>query len=182
MTELIKLLKPSYIKNNPDSFQVNEELNRVIMAVGYPRTIREGWLDSIISSEGNFDLSIHINPSNIETILTQLNQVLVKQESDLLAAQMKGIVNPSLKLQHQDTQSVLEKLQRGEEKLFTISLYINARAYAKEKLELLTKKVLSELNSIMVIPKIPFLRMIDGMKSIYPIQEDKLGTTLLEQV
>jgi len=89
MTELVELLKLSYIKNNFDSFQVNEELSRVIMAVGYPRTIREGWLDSIISSEGNFDLSIHINPSNIETILTQLNQVLVKQESDLLAGQMK---------------------------------------------------------------------------------------------
>ncbi|MFH1390761.1 MAG: hypothetical protein ABIH20_00435 [Candidatus Diapherotrites archaeon] len=28
MTELTELLKPSYIKNNPDSFQVNEELNR----------------------------------------------------------------------------------------------------------------------------------------------------------
>jgi len=41
MTELTELLKPSYIKNNPDSFQVNEELSRVIIAVGYLRTIRE---------------------------------------------------------------------------------------------------------------------------------------------
>ena len=103
---------------------------------------------------------MHITPTDIETVLGQLNQTLVKQESDLLSAEIKGIVNPSLKLQHQDTLNVLEKLQRGEEKLYTISLYINARAYTKEKLELLTKKVLSEMNSIMVIPKIPFLRMI----------------------
>jgi hypothetical protein len=61
MTELIDLLKPSYIKNSPDSVQVNEQHNRVIMAVGYPRAIREGWLDSIIASEGNFDLSLHIS-------------------------------------------------------------------------------------------------------------------------
>jgi len=27
----------------------------------------------------------------------------------------------------------------------------------------------------MIIPKIPFLRMLDGLKSVYPIQEDKLN-------
>jgi hypothetical protein len=145
------------------------------MAVGYPRTIREGWLDSIISSEGNFDMSMHIKPSNISSIITQLNQELVKQESDLMAAQMKGLVNPSLKLQHQDTLNVLEKLQKGEEKLFNISLYLGARAYEKEKLDLLTKKILAELNSIMIIPKIPFLKMNEGAKALYPIQEDKLN-------
>jgi hypothetical protein len=177
MVELTDFLKPSVVKTNIDNIQVDEQLTRTIMAVGYPRTIREGWLDSIISSEGNFDLSLHIKPSHLETILTQLNQELVKQEADLMAAQMKGIVNPSLKIQHQDTLNVLEKLQKGEEKLFEISLYLGARAYGKEKLELLTKKIISELNSIMIIPKIPFLRMLDGVKSLYPIQEDRLKAT-----
>lgn len=177
MTDLVDLLKPSFVKNNFDSFQVNEELNKVICVVGYPRSVREGWLDSIISSEGNFDLSIHITPSNIESILTQLNGELVKQESDLVAGEMKGIINPSLKLQHQDTMSVLEKLQKGEEKLFSISLYLNARAYNKQKLELLAKKVMSELNSVLMIPKIPFLKMRDAIKSIYPLQEDNLKIT-----
>jgi len=176
MKELTKLLKPSYVHNEYDSIRVNEQFTRTIMAIGYPRTIREGWLDSIISSEGNFDLSMHIKPSHIATIITQLNQELVKQESDLMAAQIKGIVNPSLKLQHQDTLNILDKLQKGEEKLFNLSLYLGARAYDKEKLELLTKKILAELNSIMIIPKIPFLKMNEGAKSLYPIQEDKLNT------
>ncbi len=175
MKELEKLLKPSYVKNEFDCLKVNEQMTRTIMAVGYPRTIREGWLDSIISSEGNFDMSMHIKPSHIASIITQLNQELVKQESDLMSAQMKGIVNPSLKLQHQDTLNVLEKLQKGEEKLFNISLYLGARAYDKEKLDLLTKKILAELNSIMIIPKIPFLKMNEGAKALYPIQEDKLN-------
>lgn len=177
MNDLIQLLKPFHLKNEIDSFQVNEQLNRIIMAVGYPRAIREGWLDAIVSSEGNYDLSLHIQPSNVETILTQLNQELVKQEADLFAAQSKGIVNPSLRLQHQDTLNVLEKLQKGEEKLFNLSLYLNARAYSKEKLELLSKKIQSELNALLIIPKIPFLRMDDAIKSIYPIQEDKLKIT-----
>lgn len=172
---ITKLLKPSFVKNEFDSLTVNEQMTRTIMAVGYPRTIKEGWLNQIIASEGNFDLSMHIKPGNIQTTISQLNQELVKQEADLMAAQMKGIVNPSLKLQHQDTLNILEKLQKGEEKLFNLSLYLGARAYQKDKLELLTKKILAELNSIMVIPKIPFLKMVDGAKSLYPIQEDKLN-------
>jgi len=174
MNELKKLLKPSLIQNNFDSFQVNEELNRVIMAVGYPRGIKEGWLDKIISSEGNFDLSMHIQPMDLELTLTDLNNQLVKQEADIIASQEKGLVNPSLRIQQQDTLNILEKMQRGEEKLFQIAMYLNARAYKKDKLDLLAKKILSELNSIMIRPKTPFLRMLDGMKSIYPIQEDKL--------
>ena len=172
---ITRLLKPSHVKNDFDSLTVNEQMTRTIMAVGYPRTIQDGWLNRIISSEGNFDLSMHIKPGNIQTIISQLNQELVKQEADLMAAQMKGIINPSLKLQHQDTLNILDKLQKGEEKLFNISLYLGARAYDKNKLELLTKKILAELNSIMIIPKIPFLRMADGAKSLYPIQEDKLN-------
>jgi conjugal transfer ATP-binding protein TraC len=172
---ITKLLKPSYVRNDFDSLTVNEQMTRTIMAVGYPRTIRDGWLNQIIASDGNFDVSMHIKPGNIQSIISQLNQELVKQEADLMAAQMKGIVNPSLKLQHQDTLNILEKLQKGEEKLFNFSLYLGARAYQKDKLELLTKKILAELNSIMIIPKIPFLRMADGAKSLYPIQEDKLN-------
>ncbi len=174
MQSIKDILKPSFVRNEMDCFHMNNELNRPIMAVGYPRTIQEGWLDRIVSSEGSFDMSLHINPSPIDSALTRLNRELVKQDADLLAAQMKGIVNPSLKIQHEDTLKVLERLQKGEEKLFSISLYLNARAAGKEKLELLTRKIFSELNSIMIIPKIPFMRMHDAIKSVLPLQDDRL--------
>lgn len=173
-TKLIELLKPSFVKNDFDSIQVNSTHNRVICAVGYPRSIKEGWLNSIISSDGDFDLSMHIEPSNIQTILSDLNRELVKQRSDMLAAEMKGIVNPSLKIQYDDTYKTLERLQLGEEKLFNLSLYVNARANSKDKLELLSKKIQSELNSMMIIPKTPYLKMQQALQSIIPIQNDKL--------
>lgn len=177
MTTLREILKPSFVKNDFDCFQLSEELSRTIMAVGYPRTIKEGWLNKIICSTENFDISMHITPSSIGSMLTRLNQELVKQEADLLAAQMNGIVNPSLKIQRDDTLKVLERLQKGEEKLFKLSLYLNARAPTKEKLELLTKKIFSELNSIMIIPKIPFMKMQDAVKSVFPLREDRLRVT-----
>lgn len=177
-SELLPLLiKPSYIKNSFDSIKTNSGYNRVIMAVGYPRIIREGWLNNIVASEGNFDLSMFISPSPIQSILTDLNRELVKQKSDMLAAEAKGIVNPSLKVQYEDTYRVLERLQTGEEKLFNFALYANARAQSESELELLSKKIESEMNSIMIIPKTPYLKMQDALKSILPVQNDKLNIT-----
>ncbi|MFH1391523.1 MAG: ATP-binding protein [Candidatus Diapherotrites archaeon] len=171
---LTDLIKPSYVKNGFDSIQVNSNHNRVVCAVGYPRMIKEGWLNSIVSSEGDFDLSMFVEPSQIEGILNTLNQELVKQKSDMMSAELNGIVNPSLKVQYEDTYRTLERLQTGEEKLFNFSLYLNSRANTKEKLELLTRKLESELNSMMIIPKIPYLKMQEAVKSIIPIGTDKL--------
>ncbi|MBI4210178.1 MAG: ATP-binding protein [Candidatus Diapherotrites archaeon] len=166
--------RAAVMADRPRHLELNGELNRVIAASGYPRNIREGWLDAIVSAEGNFDIGIHIKPSGIEDTMTRLNMELVRQEADLLAAELKGIVNPSLRLQHRDTMNVLEKLQNGEDKLFNIALYLNARADTPERLELLSGMISSELNSIMVIPKVPYMRMRDGIRSVFPLQEDRL--------
>ncbi len=168
------LLKPSFVKNSPDCIQINENYNRIIMAVGYPRQIEEGWLDRIISSEGSFDLSMFIEPASIEFILGELNKELVKQKSDIMAAELKGIVNPILRVQYEDTYTTLQRLQTGEEKLFNFSFYVNARSYDKNELNLLSKKIESELNSIMIIPKTPYLKMQQGIQSIVPVCKDRL--------
>jgi len=171
------LLRPSFVRNSFDCIQVNNNFNRVIMAVGFPRIIREGWLNSIISSQGNFDVSMFISPASIQFVLSALNRELVKQKCDLMAAELKGVVNPSLKVQYEDTYRTLEKLQSGEEKLFNFCLYVNARAGSKQELELLTKKIESELNSVMIIPKVPFLKMQQAIQSIVPVLKDKLNVS-----
>ena len=168
------LVKPSFVKNDFDCIQVNSNFNRIVCAVGYPRSIKEGWLNGIISSEGEFDLSLFVEPASIEGLLNDLNRELVKQKSDLMAAELKGIVNPSLKVQYDDTYRTLERLQTGEEKLFNFSLYVNAKAKTKEKLELATRKIESELNAMMIIPKTPFMKMRQALQSIVPLGQDKL--------
>jgi hypothetical protein len=175
---------PSYINNNPSYLEIVKELKdkktkkeiqyqRIIYASGYPRYVESGFLDRIISSLGDFDLSIHINPYPIENMLIGLNRELQKQRADLYSMQMKGITNPSLEIQYSDTRGTLEDLQKGKERLFNVSLYVNCKADDLDKLELLTKKVESELNSLMILPKIPNFRMLQGLKSMAPLGIDK---------
>jgi len=165
---------PKEIKNKPDYIITNDKLSRTIYAHGYPRIVELGFLDRIVSSIGDFNLSLHIEPCSLETTMILLNRELQKQRADLYSAKLKNQLNPSLEIKYRDTLKTLENLQKGNEKLFNISLYVSCKADNKKELDLLTKKVESELNSLLIIPKLPKFRMLQGLKSCLPLTENAL--------
>ncbi|MFH1972795.1 MAG: DUF87 domain-containing protein [archaeon] len=173
--ERIKL--PRRIINSLNFIKTDSTYNKIIYAHGYPRIVEPAFLDKIISSLGDFDLSIHINPYEIETMMVNLNKELQKQKADLYAMQLKGTMNPSLEIKYKDTKKVLEELQKGNDKLFNISLYINCRAKSEKELDLITRKVQAVLNSVMIIPRFASFRMAKGLKSTLPLGKDELKIT-----
>lgn len=164
-------IKDKFIKKESDENQI---LSRVVYAHGYPRVVDSGFLDRIVSCSGNFDLSIHIEPYSQENTMVSLNKELQKQRADLYSAKLKSQYNPSLEIKYADTQKTLELLQKGQEKLFNVSLYINCKANEKKELDLLTKKIEAELNALLIIPRQALFRMIQGFKSCLPISENTL--------
>lgn len=177
LAKFVDSMKFKFIKNNQDHIETDKGFSRIIYASGYPRNVELGFLDRIVSSLSDFNLSIHINPKPIDETMIGLNKELQKQKADLYAMQSKGISNPSLEIQNRDTLHTLEELQKGKEKLFNISLYVVCKANSKEELDFLTKKVESELNSIMIIPQTPNFRMLSGLKSCMPFGIDELKET-----
>ena len=163
--ERINILKPRL---------ENRTFHRTIYAYGYPRKVESGFLDKLVSCSGNFDFSLHINPQPIEQTIVTVNKELQKQRADLYAAKLKNQLNPSLEIKYKDTRGILEELQKGNEKLFDVSLYINCRAKSLEELNLLTRKIESELNSLLIIPRKPTFQMLNGLKSSLPLAEDLL--------
>src|SRR3989338_6322265 len=162
------------INHYPKYIEINNQFFRVIHAVGYPRLVEAGFLDRVVSLFGDFNISLHINPFPIETMMINFNKELQKQRADLHSLQNKGIINPSLEIQHRDTRNVLEALQKGEQRLFHVSLYIVCKANSLKDLNKLTRKVESELNSIMILPKTPVFKMLKGFKSVLPLCIDEL--------
>jgi len=170
-------MTPNLIKNSPDYLEIDGKFHKVIYAHGYPRSVEKGFLDKLVSCSGNFDFSLHINPQQIENTIVLLNKELQKQRADLYSAKIKNQFNPSLEIKYKDTKAVLENLQKGNEKLYNIGFYINCRADTLEELRLLTRKIESELNSLLIIPRQPNFKMIKGFKSCLPLAKDYLGVT-----
>ncbi|MBT4445616.1 DUF87 domain-containing protein [archaeon] len=172
--EKLVLSKNKSLVNSPSHLKIDSEYHRTIYAHGYPRIVEQGFLDKIISCAGNFDFSFHVSPFNVETMILMINKELQKQKADLYSMGLKGMVNPSLEIQYQDTRRVLTELQKGTDKLFNISLYIDCKAGSLEDLNLITRKVESQLNALMIVPKTALFQMDHGYKSMLPLAEDKL--------
>ena len=110
-------------------------------------------------------------------MLINVNKELQKQRSDLYSMKLKGVINPSLEIQHNDTRGTLEVLQKGKERLYNISLYVVCKSDSLENLNFLTKKIEAEMNSIMIMPKFAYFRMLQGFRTILPLGIDELNMT-----
>ncbi|MDO8564211.1 MAG: ATP-binding protein [Nanoarchaeota archaeon] len=174
LVEKFFISETASITNNPHYLKINTTFVKTLYAYGYPRNVELGFLDKIVSLLGDFDLSLHIEPYDIETMMIMLNKELQKQRADLYSAQLKGTINPSLEIQHADTRTILDNLQKGKEKLFNVSLYVTCRAQTLKELNLLARRVEAELNSLLIIPRYPRFRMAQAFQSCAPLATNKL--------
>ncbi|MBI5177446.1 ATP-binding protein [Candidatus Micrarchaeota archaeon] len=169
------LLSPSSIENEGPQLRAGEYLHRVLSVVGIPRLVRAGFLNPLLLSQGEFDVSLHLAPKPTEYTVTQLNQELVKLASDLHAMEAKGeIVPPSLRLKYDDTLRVLSALQSGEEQLFDLSFYVNVRGRTMEQLEENTSRMTATLSQLSLLYKHLDFRLHDALPSIMPLATDCL--------
>lgn len=177
-TELVNnLVSKCKIKNNFNHAVVDEKFVKVISICGFPRTVNPGFIDSILSLKGNFDVSIHIKPYSLETTLVKLNKELEKERSDLYSLSKKNILNLSLEIQYNDTRQILEEIQKGEQKLFDVSFYIKAEADTIESLNLTIKQIKSELNSLIFESSDLMFCQYQSLLSCLPIISDKENRT-----
>lgn len=154
---------------------VNGEYHRIVKIVGFPRKAYDGWLQSFLTKNENYDISLHITPNSIQSMLTYLHNQIIQQTSDLMMSTSKGTPNPSLENKLADTRMVYDSIYRGEEKIFRVGVYIDAKTSKKEELDILTQKAKANLDSRMMVSSVSTWRMADGIKSTLPIVNDKLG-------
>ncbi|MBT6762885.1 DUF87 domain-containing protein [archaeon] len=166
------LLSPNKITFFHDFLQVDDNFYKIIAVTGYPHSVEMGFLDKIISSGDNYDVSLHIDPFPIEDMMIQLNRELQKQQSDLYADSNKGIINPSLEIKYKSTRAVLEDLQKGKQKLFDVSLYVMCKGSSKEEAALLSKKVKADFDGLMIQSTQPTFQMQHCYESMLPLGRD----------
>ncbi len=169
------LLSPQKVVFYPDYFEIGKKYCEVIAVTGYPHTVEIGFLDKIISSGENYDVSIHIEPFPINDTMIQLNRELQKQQADLYSDSKKGILNPSLDIKFASTRKVLEDLQKGKQKLFHVSLYIMCKGSNKAEVDVLAKKVKADLDGLMIQNSQPTFQMMDAYASMLPLAKNPLN-------
>src|SRR5450830_1678229 len=115
----------SGLEEYPDYLIVDGRYVKTLFVSGFPYTASSGWLNHLINFNHNADISYHIEPIDVMLALPKLSRKITELTSTKLAMERAGkIIGAELTDPLDSAIELRDKIQRGQENLFQISLYV----------------------------------------------------------
>jgi hypothetical protein len=173
-----KIIAPAGVEVFSNYLKIGDKFAKTFFVFSYPRYLTSGWFEPLINLPNLFDISIFINPVDTGTALKNLRKKAGQLESQRNDEAEKGLVrNPELETAIQDIETLRDSLQQSEEKLFNTGVYITIYADTEDELTQLESKITSMLEAKIVYIKPALFEQLEGLSSILPLDEDKVGVT-----
>ena len=164
------------LEEKVDYLNIDGVYMRTLFISGYPFVASSGWLDSLINFNHDSDISYHLHEVNALSALPKLHRKITELESTKRAMIRAGkIVGSEITDPLDSAIELRDKIQRGQEKLFQMSIYICLRADSLEELNRTTKLLEATLSARLFYSKVARYQQLEALQSILPRAEDKLG-------
>lgn len=174
--DALDLMSYEGMEETPDHLVVDGVYIRTIFISGYPFVANSGWLDSVINFNHDCDISYHLHEINALSALPKLHRKITELESTKRAMIRAGkIVGSEITDPLESAIELRDKIQRGQEKLFQMSIYVCLRADSLEELNKTTKLLESTLSARLFYGKAARYQQLEALQSILPRGEDILG-------
>ena len=135
-----------------------------------------GWLNSLVNFNRSIDVSYHIQAIDATQALPKLHRKITELESTKRAMIKSGkIIGPEVTDPLESATALRDKIQRGQEKLFQISIYIALSAASLDELDKQTKLLETTLAAQLFYIKTATYQQIEALQSVLPRGEDKLA-------
>jgi len=172
---LSDLMAPAAVEIARDHVRLEYQYARVLMVVGYPRTVVPGWLTPLLEFEHPLEVSLHVHPLETSSIVKLLSHKLVQLQSSRLVDVRSGrLADPEREVAFEDAERLRDALQRGEERVFSVSLYVLLRAPSLRALDDLTRRVETTLDGMLAHSRVAILEQERGFRACLPTARDDL--------
>src|SRR5947207_2388690 len=172
---LADLLAPAAVEVTRDHLRLEYQYARVLVVVGYPRTVVPGWLTPLLEFEHPIEVSFHIHPLETVSIVRLLTHKLVQLQSSRLVDLRSGrLADPEREVAFEDAERLRDALQRGEERVFSVSLYVLLRASSQRGLDDLTRRVETTLDGMLAHSRVAILEQERAFRACLPTGTDDL--------
>jgi hypothetical protein len=167
---IVDLVAPAGAEIRSDRIQVDVQHLRVLAVTGYPRTVAAGWLEPLVDEfDLPLELSVHIRPLQSGEVVRALGMQIAKLESSRRAQVRSGrISDPERDIALEDAERLRALLQRGEERVFSVSMYLLLRAPSGRSLDELTRRVEAQLDSLLAQSRVTLFEQERGLRSCLP--------------
>jgi conjugal transfer ATP-binding protein TraC len=172
----VDMLSYEGLEEQADYLVIDGQYLRTLFISGYPFVAQSGWLDSLIHFNHSADISYHIHEVDALQALPKLHRKITELESTRRAMMRKGaIIGSEVTDPLESAMELRDKIQRGQEKLFQMSVYVSLRAESLEELNKLTKMLENALAARLFNLKVARYQQLEGLQSILPRAEDVLS-------
>jgi conjugal transfer ATP-binding protein TraC len=172
---LADLLAPAAVEVARDHVRLEYQYARVLVVVGYPRSVSPGWLTPLIEFEHPIEVSVHVHPLETASVVRLLGHKLVQLQSSRLVDTRGGrLSDPEREVAFEDAERLRDALQRGEERVFSVSLYVLVRANSPRVLDDLTRRIESTLDGMLAQTRVAVLEQERGFRACLPEGNDEL--------
>jgi len=174
--DTLDILAYAGLEENIDYVCIDGIYVRSLYVSGYPFVANSGWMDSLINFNHDTDISYHLHEVNAFSALPKLNRKITELESTKRAMMRGGkIVGSEITDPLESAVELRDKIQRGQEKLFQMSLYVSLRADNLEELNKITKLLEATLSARLFYSKVARYQQLEALQSILPRGEDQLA-------
>ena len=156
--------------------QIGETFVRTLCISGYPYVASTGWLNMLINFNHNCDISYHIEQVDPQLALPKLNRKITELESTKRAMLKSGkVIGSEITDPLDSAMQLKDKIQRGQEKLFQVSIYVAVTAKSVNELDKVTTLLETLLSTRLFYTKVSVFQQIEGLQSILPRGENQLN-------
>src|SRR6266704_3829168 len=172
---LADLIAPSGCEVRADHLRLDGQYARAVVMTAYPRLVSPGWLSLLVETDLPIEASLFVRPlASAEMVRTLGVQIARLQSSRLAALRGERIADPEREIALEDAERLRERLQRGEERVFAVSLYFLLRARALRELDELTRRVEEQLDALLAHSRRALWEQERGFRSCLPEARDQL--------
>ena len=172
---LADLLAPAAVEVARNHVRLEYQYARVLIVVGYPHTVAAGWLTPLLEFEHPIEISLHVHPLETASIVKLLGHKLVQLQSSRLVEVRGGrLADPEREVAFEDAERLRDALQRGEQRVFSVSLYVLLRAGSPRALDDLTRRVETTLDGMLAHSRVAILEQERAFRACLPTARDEL--------
>lgn len=172
----VDLISYSGLAEEANHLLIGDQYVRTLFVSGYPYVANVGWLNMLINFSHNIDISYHIEQVDPLLALPKLNRKITELESTKRTMLKAGkVIGSEIMDPLESAMELKDKIQRGQEKLFQISIYMTISADSLAELDKTTRVLETIMASRLFYIKTATFQQLEGLQSVLPRGENQLN-------
>lgn len=176
--QLMSLLAPEVIEEKRDYIYMGDNrYSRIFGLIVYPNEIWIGWLDDILNTIGDVDISVQVQVADERNVIKYLTHKVTKLQSDAILFQKQGNIEELHRLEENivSFEKMRRDIQINNDKMFFVKINFRVNAESLNELNEKSKLIRTEFANKSCEVRPLYFKQIDAIKETLPLNNNILN-------